>query len=163
MSRGMQRRIDRLEELAGSYETSPLAAFPDWPLDDQAEDMMEALLLHRCAGSVQLCTDREINVLGILHAFYRLPDGEGDHQMTSGAVVSLTRNGPQFDISLSGDVSAEDLPEDVQKCIERMDPDEQAARERWLYEHRDHSRERRFLEEYGSLAVEMVRGEGVRT
>jgi hypothetical protein len=156
----MQRRIDKLEELATPYETSPLVAHPDWPLDDQAEDMMEALLLHRCAGSVQLCTDREINVLGILHAFFLLPDDEGEHQMASGAVVSLTRNGSKFDISLSGNVSVEDLPEDVQRHIERFDPDKQPARERWLYEQRDRPRQHLFLEKYGSLAVEMIRGEG---
>lgn len=126
----MQRRLNKLEELATPYGTSPLAAFPDWPFDDQAEDMLNALLLHRCAGSVQLCTDREINVLGILHAFFRLPDDEEEHRMASGAVVSLTRNGPQFDISLSNNVSIEDLPKSVQRYIKRIDPDEQPARER---------------------------------
>src|SRR5215210_1722173 len=154
----MQRRLNKLEELATPYETSPLVAFPDWPLDDQAEDMMEALLLHRCPGSVQLCTDREINVLGILHAFYRLPGGEGKYQMASAAVVSLTEAGEGiFDISLSGDVSVEDLPEGVQRYIERIDPGQQPVRERWLYEQRDRPRQHLFLEKYSSLAVEMVR------
>jgi hypothetical protein len=160
VSRNIQRRLNKLEELATPYESSPLVAFPDWPFDDQAEDMMDALLLHRCAGSVQLCTDREVNVLGILHAFFRLPDDEGEHQMASGVVVSLARNGSKFDICLSGNVSVEDLPKGVQRHIQRIDPEKQPERERWLYEQRDRPRQRSFLEKYSSLAVEMVRGEG---
>jgi hypothetical protein len=118
----MQRRLNKLEELATPYESSPLAAFPAWPLDDQAEDVLDALLLHRCAGSVQLYTDREINVLGILHTFFRLPDAEGEHQMASGAVVSLSDNHGVLDIRLRGNVFVEDLPKDVQRHPERIDP-----------------------------------------
>jgi len=42
--------------------------------------------------------------------------------MASGAVVSLSDNHGVLDIRLSGNVFVEDLPEDVQRHIERIDP-----------------------------------------
>lgn len=161
MSKDIQRRLSRLETNAASGGSTALGALvPDWPLEDQAEDLLEALLLHRCAGSVQACTDRQINVLGILHAFYRLPGGVGEYRMTSGIVVSLTNKGDDaLDVRLSGNVSIEDLSEGVRKHVKRIDPEKQLARERWLYAHRDRPKQRLFLEKYRPLAVAMVRGE----
>jgi hypothetical protein len=38
----MQRRLNKLEKLATPYKSSPLAAFPAYPLDDQADDVLDA-------------------------------------------------------------------------------------------------------------------------
>jgi hypothetical protein len=161
LSRDIQRRLSKLETNAALEESTALGAIPpDWPLEDQAEDLLEALLLHRCGGSAQACTDRQINVLGILHAMYRLPGGVGEYRMPSGVVVSLTDNGDDvLDIRLSGNVSIEDLPDSVQRHIKRIEPDKQPERERWLYARRDQPKQRLFLEKYRALAVAMVRGE----
>jgi hypothetical protein len=144
--RGMKRRLKNLEEFATPDEVATIG-LPDWPLEEQAKNLLEALLVHRCAGTIQACTDREINVLGILHAFYRLPGGVGEHRMASGAVVSLTKDGEGIlDVHLSANVSIEDLPEGVRRHVKRIDPEKQPARERRLYELRDYPGKQHLLE-----------------
>ena len=140
VTRDMRCRLERLEGFAGfAPDEVATIKFPDWRLKEQAKDLLNALLIHRCAGTVQVCTAREINVLGILHAFYRLPGGLGEHRLASGAVISLTKDGDGIlDVHLSANVSIDDLPEGVRRHVKRIDPKKQPARERRLYELRDY-------------------------
>ncbi len=87
---GLRHRLEKLEE-----GTTPLD-LPDWPLEDQLDDVLEALRIHRIAGTAQLATDREIRLVDAL-------------------------------------IARGDLPEWAREYFERMDPDEQSARERWLH------------------------------
>ena len=61
MSR-LNKRLERLEE-----RTLPLD-LPDWPIEDQVIHVVEALHLHRIAGTVQLASDREIHLVATLIA-----------------------------------------------------------------------------------------------
>ncbi len=96
---GLRRRLEKLEE-----GVTPLD-LPDWPIEDQLEDVLEALRIHRIAGSAQLATDREIRLMAMACS------GE----------------------EITGFVGIEDLPEGVCEYFERMDPAEQPAREMWLH------------------------------
>lgn len=136
---GLRRRLQKLEGSAGPEEQ-----LPDWPLEEQAQDVMDSLEIHRMGGTKQLATDREINVLGILYAAGELPGGMGEYRFRSGVVVTLTDNGSDTpSASLSGDVSLEDLPDEVGRHFERMDPDKQPERERWLHKTWRQRKERR--------------------
>lgn len=152
----------RLRKLEEQTKSSTGGFPPGWDFGDQVEEMLEALLVHGCAKTRQLCTDREINVLGAMHAFWRLPGGTGEHCFPSGAVATWSDNEDgTSSLALSRGVSVEDLPEEVQKRVERMEPEKQQVRERWLYNQRGRPDERRlFLEKYRRLAVAWVRGEG---
>ncbi len=57
---GLRRRLEKLEEGA-----TPLA-LPDWPIEEQLDDVLEALRVHRIAGTAQLATDREIRLVDAL-------------------------------------------------------------------------------------------------
>ncbi len=164
MGRDLSRRLEALEERAAPEEAPE--GFPDdWPLEDQAEDMLEKLLAHTCTRTVYPATDRELNVLGLLHAYFCLPGGVGEYRFpSSGVVITLSDNGEDGtqDVGLSGNVCVEDLPEAVQERVERMSPHEQPERERYLHELHDHPEPKRgtFLEKYAGFAVGIVRGEG---
>lgn len=101
---GLRDRLGRLEDLAGV----DLGQREPWPVEDQLEDVLNALWLHKCGGSVYPATDRELRLIAAACA------GE----------------------TITGDVRPEDLPEGVREYFERMDPAKQPGRERWLYEHR---------------------------
>ncbi len=58
VGRDLSRRLEALEERVAPED------FPDWPLEEQAEDMLEKLLVHTCTRTVYPATDRELNVLG---------------------------------------------------------------------------------------------------
>ncbi len=108
MSRNLKGRLEKLEE-----HTFP-SDLADWPIEDQVEDVIEALYIHRIAGTVQLVTDRQLQLVDTL-------------------------------------VSQGDLPEWVRGYFERMDPEEQPARERWLHANWQASKERReYWEHYFS-------------
>ncbi len=87
---GLRRRLEKLEEGA-----TPLD-LPDWPIEEQLDDVLEALRIHRMGGTVQLATDRELRLVDAL-------------------------------------IARGDLPEWAREYFERMDPEEQPARERWLH------------------------------
>ncbi|MDP9485596.1 MAG: hypothetical protein M3Q49_07370 [Actinomycetota bacterium] len=99
MGRDLSRRLEKLEEGAAPLD------LPDWPIEDQLDDVLEALRIHRIAGTAQLATDREIRL------------------------VAMACSGEE----ITGHVRVEDLPEGVREHFERMAPDEQPARERWLH------------------------------
>jgi hypothetical protein len=71
-------RLERLEEYAQQRQDLP-AHWPadEWPVEDQVEDVLDYLNFHRTFGTVALCTDREINLLGIVAAHEQL-GGAGD-------------------------------------------------------------------------------------
>lgn len=131
----LQRRLEALEK-----ELSPASAdgaFEDWPAEDQLEDILDALRVHRCGGTVYPATDRELSILSGLHAYHELEEsgGVGELQLPSGAVVSLKDAGDGLrDLSTSGVVLGSDLPEGVREYVERMEPSKQTDRERFLYE-----------------------------
>ena len=79
-----------------------------WPAEDQMEDVLDILWDHRCGRYAYQATDRELRLMA-----------------TACAAEEVT-----------GDVRPEDLPEGVREYFERMDPREQPAGERYLYEKR---------------------------
>ncbi len=60
MGRDLSRRLEKLEEGAAPLD------LPDWPEEEQIVDLLEALHLHRIAGTVQLGTDRELRLVDAL-------------------------------------------------------------------------------------------------
>ena len=145
-SNGTRKRLlARLEDLeARAVGADPFRDFPDWSIEDQVEEVRDALRLHRIASTAQLATDRQIHLMGLLCAREELPGGEGEHRFPSGVVVSWSNNGDEtWKVSASGYVSIEDLPEGVREHFKRMDPVEQPERERWLYADRHRAREHR--------------------
>ncbi len=91
MSRGLSRRLAKLEE-----DATPFADLTDWPLEDQLDDVLEALHIHRIAGTTQLCTAREIRLVDAL-------------------------------------ISEGVLREWARGYFERMDSEQEFAREMWLH------------------------------
>lgn len=136
----MHRRLEALEQLA-----HPLGSIgDDWPLEDQLDDVMDALRVHRAGDTAQLAADRQIHLMGLLCARDELPNGFGEHRFPSGTIVTWIDNGDgTADVGASGYVRVEDLPDGVREYWERMDPDEQSEREQRLYEGRHAAKERR--------------------
>ncbi len=131
MSRDLSRRLGRLEEHASRQD------LPDWPIEDQIEDVQGYLDFHRRFKTIAVCTDREINLLGLGAAYKELEGKPGAWLAPSGAVVYLEDNGDgTFGVDLSSNLTVEDLPEGMREYVERMDPKSQPARERYLYEYR---------------------------
>ncbi len=131
--RGLGRRLERLEDLAGGAPGQR----GGWPVEGQLEDVLDSLWLHRCGRYVYAATDREIHLMGLLCARWELPEGWGEHRYPSGAVVRWIDDGEGGALIEATDpVQVEDLPEGVREYFERMDPTEQPERERKLYERR---------------------------
>jgi hypothetical protein len=145
LSRDIQRRLSRLETNAASEESTALGAMPpDWPLEDQIEAVLDALRLHRIAGTKQLATDRQIHLMGLACVADALGEEGGEHAFFSGLIVALTPDADGgFRVDAPRLIRVEDLPEGVREHFERMDPAEQPERERWLYEHRHASNQHR--------------------
>ncbi len=140
MAGGLERRLEDLEAREGGN----LEEFADWPIEDQLEQVLDALRMHRITDTAQLATDRQIHLMGLLCAREELPDGEGEYRFPSGLVVSWTSYADDTcSASASGYVRVEDLPEGVREHFERMDPVKQPERERWLYGDRHRARESR--------------------
>jgi hypothetical protein len=146
----IHKRLERLETIAG--DPAP-AQFPDWPLDDQLEDVADQLHLFMRFHSrdpVRYCaTDRELHLLGILCAGRDLgPDG-GEYTFPSGLTVRLIpeegTEGERFLIDTPRHIRAEDLPDWTREHFERMDPKDQARRDSWLYENRHYLKKSREL------------------
>ncbi len=103
---GLSERLGRLEERRGSgLAPEELEA---WPVENQLEDVIDALWLHRCGSYVYPATDRELRLMAMACS------GE----------------------EITGEVLPEDLPEGVAEYFERIDPAGQHERERYLYERR---------------------------
>ena len=139
-SSGIRRRLEALE----AHRAPASRDFPDWPIEDQFDDVVDALRVHKAGGTAQLATDRQIHLMGLLCARDNLPGGFGEHRFPSGAVIVWIDNEDgTVDVGASGYVRVEDLPDGVREYWERMDPDEQPDRERWLYEGRHAAKDRR--------------------
>lgn len=135
----LNSRLRRLE----ARETNPLAEFADWDPTDQLEAAADYVNFHRRFGSVAVCTDREITLLGIIAAYNELGGTVGEWvALESGTVITLMDAGPEglFNVSFSGNILVEDLPEHTRPYVERMSPGMQERRERWLFEHREEHR-----------------------
>lgn len=139
----IRRRLVALEESAGPQES------PGWSAEAQIEDAVDKLEFYRrfhANGSARYsATDREIHSLGLVCAFWALPDGVGKHRYPSGVVVEWTEedaDGMQA-VNASGNVPLEDLPEEVRQFFVRMDPAKQPERERFLYENRHRAKKER--------------------
>ncbi len=109
VGKDLSRRLERLEENALP------ADLPEWPVEDQIDDVLEALRVHRMGGTAHLATDRELQL------------------------VAMVCSGEE----VAGEVRPEDLPEGVREHFERMSSDEQPARERWLHANWSAAKERR--------------------
>ena len=68
MGRDLSRRLEKLEEHSLPFD------LPDWPIEDQLEDVLEALRIHRIAGTTQLATDRELRLVDTLVSRGELPE-----------------------------------------------------------------------------------------
>ncbi len=135
MGRDLSRRLERLEGQA-SEELSALWSPYQWSPDEQLEDVQGYLDFHRRFKTTAVCTDREINLLGLAAAYKELEGEAGEWRAPSGAVVSLEDNGDgTFGVHLSSNLTVEDLPEGMREHVERMDSACLAERDRWLYEH----------------------------
>lgn len=136
----MGRRLEALEAL---YRPAGWSA-PSWPLDDQLEDAADYLALHRRFGSVAVCTDREVNLIGVLAALSEVRGGgewTGSH---SGEVVAFVEYGDEtFSFEISGDLAVEDLPDHLRDHVSRMDPSLQPERERERFEEWEERRRER--------------------
>jgi hypothetical protein len=145
---GIRKRLEELEEQAfGAY---PFADFPDWDAEDQLEQVAHVLRWYRgfhADGRVLYpATDREIHLLALLCAIWELggPGSVGDHAFPSGLLVSFRDEGNGYvDVSASRWACLEDLPYDVRRHFERMDPLKQFERERFLYGDRHRAKKAR--------------------
>lgn len=153
---GIEGRLRRLEERAAARAAaSPLDGFPDWDLDDQIDDVLDVLRLHRIVGARgELVTDRQIHVMGIACASWalsaelgeeRFAEEGGEHAFPSGAAVSFAPEGDGWRVAAAGPIVLEDLPDGVLEHWERMDPAEQPERELWLYGYREQAKREREL------------------
>jgi hypothetical protein len=159
------RRLDsRLRRLEQEVVPPILPTWPDWPLEDQFEAVLRALRVHRVGGTVQLATDHEIHLMGLLCALWKLPEGDGKHRFPSGAVVSWSDNGDGTKtVEASGYVRVEDLPEGVREYWARLDPKEQPGRDERLYREWPAAKERReYWRHYYSDEQVRARSEEVR-
>ncbi len=145
--RDLERRVERLEE---HHAPALLGKFPDWPLEDQAEDVLDMLRWYRRFHSDHAvrypATDREIHLLGLLWAEHALGEEEGGVcEFPSGLAVTLTAEPGDggFRVEAPRAVRVEDLPEEVGAYFERMDPEKQPERERFLYDDRHRSKKDR--------------------
>lgn len=126
MSRDLNSRLEALEE---GYPPPAL----ELPIEDEFEGVYETWRSHACGYTVGLFTDREINILGAIHVLRDVPGRV--HRFPSGAFVKWGDNEDDtLSLFVEGDVQVEDLPERMSKNVDRMDPSEQPARERYLRE-----------------------------
>ena len=124
----IRRRLEALEA-----QTLPaIGEWPDWPLEDQLEEVFSCLRVHKAGGTHQLATDRQIHLMGLLCALWKLPGGTGKHTFPSGLVVTWSDDEDGTKRCEATDL-VEDLPEGVRGYWERMDPKKQLERERELY------------------------------
>jgi hypothetical protein len=125
----LEKRLERLEAATGET-SSP----PERP--NLVTHVLDIIEVHRQGRSVYPATDTEINVIGGLVAFNKLPDKAGAYTFPSGATITFT--GPSsrgtYQAYITGRVEVEDLPEGLREYIRRMDPAKQPERERRLYE-----------------------------
>jgi len=73
VSRNLKGRLEKLEE-----HTLP-PDLPEWPEEEQIVDVLEALRIHRIAGTAQLATDRELRLVDTLIAQGDLPAQARDY------------------------------------------------------------------------------------
>jgi len=122
----VRSRLKRLERAALGGGTEP----PRSP-NSLITHVLDTIQVHKWGRSVYQATDAEINIVGMLEAHNRLPDGAGEYTFPSGATIAFTERGEAY---ISGRVEVEDLPEGIRPYVERMDPARQPERERRLYE-----------------------------
>jgi hypothetical protein len=123
----VRSRIKRLEReaLASSAGTKPR------PLSLLIRHVLDTIQIHKWGRTVYQATDTEINILGMLKAHNRLPDGAGAYTFPSGATITFTDPSKAH---ISGRVEVEDLPGGVREYVTRIDRAKQPERERRLYE-----------------------------
>ncbi len=136
---GIRKRLALLEE--HHAPALLLGDFPDWPVEEQlaaVADQWDFFRSFHADGRVRYSgTDREIHLLGLLCAAHALGEDGGEHAFPSGLVVTIApEGGGAFGAHAPRPVRLEDLPEWASKHFERMSPDKQAERERWLFENR---------------------------
>ncbi|MDP8951831.1 MAG: hypothetical protein M3N18_06290 [Actinomycetota bacterium] len=135
----LRRRLGRLEELLPEP-----TRWPEWDFEDQIDSVLHGLRIHRAGGTAGQFTDREITILGILHANRQLEGEPGEWELSSGALVSVEHNGDgTASVDVEGRIAVEDLPDDMRGYVERMHPDKQETHERKLYEGHEQAKERR--------------------
>ncbi len=84
----IKRRVERLETHAG--EELPVLWSPhQWTLDEQLEDVQGYLDFHQRFKTIAVCTDREINLLGLAAAYRELEGEAGEWEAPYGGVISL--------------------------------------------------------------------------
>lgn len=134
----IRRRLEILEEITAPQE------FPGWRLEEQVEDVLDKFRFYQRFHANDpvryAATDREIHLLGLVCAFWELPDGVGEYRYPSGAMVEWADEDGMRKVDGAGYVSLEDLPEDVRKHFENMAPEDQPARDARLYEMWRHER-----------------------
>jgi hypothetical protein len=137
---GVRDRLRHLEE----HMLPAHWPYEEWPAQDQLEAVLDFLDTHRRFRTVGVCTDREINLLGICTAYEEL-GGAGEWTAPcSGAIITVTDNGDgTFNASLSANVAAEDLPEGVREYVKSWGPKGQERRDRWLFENRERFKQER--------------------
>lgn len=142
----LERRLEALEELATPQN---IQEWPDWDFQDQLEGIVYMLRDYQRFhpdGKVRYqATDREIHLMGLVCALWELPGGMGEHRYPSGVVVEWTEaddDGMQR-VEAPGHVPLDDLPEEVRRHFERMDPAKQLEREHFLYENRHYAKKER--------------------
>lgn len=122
----VRRRLASLEERV----SPPTLALS---VEEEFEGVYETWWSHAAGYTVGLFTDREINLLGALYVLRDMSDRT--HTFPSGAVVEwVEHDDDTCSLYLDGRVEIEDLPERISKNVDRMDPKEQPARERYLRE-----------------------------
>lgn len=134
----LENRLERLEREA---RPQGVTEFPDWPLEDQLEDVAHKFMLrrkaHRPGEAPYTATDRETHLLGLLIASGELGEEGGEYVFPSGLVVALA-SGEDGSAGLRADaerfVVVEDLPEWARDYWVRLDPEKQPAHDRLLHD-----------------------------
>jgi len=125
----IEKRLERLEAAASETRSEPERL-------SLVRHLLETIRVHKQGRSVYSATDTEINVIGGMVAFGKLPDKAGAYTFPSGATITFTNSGDgsTYQGYITGRVEVEDLPVGLREYITRMDPAKQPERERRLYE-----------------------------
>lgn len=136
---GLDKRLRALEERA--FGADPLNDFPDWDPALQLEAIAYVFSwyqdFHSDGGVRYPLTDRETYILALLCSLWELgvpPPDASEHPFPSGLTIAWHEHPDgTHSASASRTVRLSDLPEDVRRHFEMMDPALQPERERFLY------------------------------
>jgi hypothetical protein len=151
MNDPLRRKLGKLEERL-AVETGVDTMFRGaWPIEDQMQNALEkidfyAMFFNRPDAPKYPATDREIRLFAAIAAYAELEEhGEaGTYEFPTGLILTLGEDSRGFlFIRSNRPVRLEDLPEYMNRYLERMDPAAQRERDIYLFQRREHSARQR--------------------